>query len=93
METDIRDQVLDALGKVSGTTVTDNRATIRPRAADHTPRLRANRNGKGYVTSYTLSIGCAEAAAAGFLGEDKMPLPLMKIVDPENHTITFTLKS
>ena len=87
-----REEIMETLTGISGTTVNGNKITIRPRISDNTVRIRANKNGKGYVTSYTVSIGCAEAAEAGFLGEDKMPLELEKIIDPENHTITFKLK-
>ena len=87
-----REEIVETLTDIPGTTVNGNKITIRPRVSDNTVRIRANKNGKGYVTSYTVSIGCAEAAQAGFLGEDKMPLALEKIIDPENHTITFKLK-
>lgn len=43
-------------------------------------KLRANKNGKGYVTSYTLPIGCKEAREAGFLTEDGTPVELEKVV-------------
>lgn len=91
MENDIRDQVRDMLAELPGAAESGNRVTIRPRATGRALRLRANRNGKGYVTSYTLPIGCAEAAEAGFLGPDKQPLTLEKVVDAANHTITFRL--
>ena len=87
-----REEIVEALSNIPGTTVSGGNITIRPRVSDNTVRIRANKNGKGYVTSYTVSIGCAEAAEAGFLGEDKMPLELEKIIDSENHTITFKLK-
>ena len=85
---DVRDQVVNMLESIPGASLQGNRVTVRPRDL----RLRANRNGKGYVTSYTVSIGCAEAAQAGFLDADKNPLPLEKIVDPENHCIIYRLK-
>lgn len=87
-----REEFVETLAGIPGTTVKGEKITIRPRVSDNTVRIRANKNGKGYVTSYTVSIGCAEAAEAGFLGEDKMPLELEKIIDSENHTITFKLK-
>lgn len=88
-----REEIINALTAIPGTSVNGNTITIRPRVTDNTVKLRANKNGKGYVTSYTVSIGCAEAVEAGFLDEDKTPLPLEKLIDPENHTITFKLKS
>ena len=50
-------------------------------------KLTENHNGRGYVTSYRMIIGCAEARKLGFLGEDKKPLELKKIVDAENHRL------
>lgn len=87
-----REEIVETLANIPGATVKGESITIRPRVSDNTVRIRANKNGKGYVTSYTVSIGCAEAAEAGFLGDDKTPLELEKIIDPENHTITFKLK-
>jgi len=87
-----REEILETLANIPGTTVNGETITIRPRVSSNTVRIRANKNGKGYVTSYTVSIGCAEAAEAGFLGEDKAPLELEKIIDSVNHAITFKLK-
>ena len=87
-----REEIVETLTGIPGTTVNGNSITIRPRISDNTVRIRANKKGTGYVTSYTVSIGCAEAAEAGFLDDDKMPLALEKIIDAENHTITFKLK-
>ena len=87
-----REEIVAKLASIPGAAVKGDNITIRPRVTDNTVRIRANKNGKGYVTSSPLSIGCAEAAEAGFLGEDKQPLPLEKIIDPEKHTITFVLK-
>lgn len=53
-----------------------------------TIRLRANRNGKGYVTSYTLCVGCAEARSCGFLDESGQPVPLEKVLDAAAGTLT-----
>lgn len=89
---DIREKVAAQLGAIPGTTVQGDRVTIHPRATGRALRLRANKNGKGYVTSYTLPIGCAEAAEAGFLDADRQPLELEKLVDAENHTIIFRIK-
>lgn len=88
-----RDEIAETLSNIPGATVKGENIIIRPRVSESTVRIRANKNGKGYVTSYTVSIGCAEAAEAGFLGEDKMPLELEKIIDSENHAITFKLKT
>ena len=93
MTSDVHDQVIEMLTGIPETTANGNRITISPRATGRALRLRANKNGKGYVTSYTLPIGCAEAAEAGFLDENKQPLTLEKIVDAENHRIIFRVKS
>lgn len=87
-----REEIMETLANLPGTAVNGNTVTIRPRVSENTVRIRANKNGKGYVTSYTVSIGCAEAAEAGFLGEDKLPLELEKVIDSANHAITFRLK-
>lgn len=52
-------------------------------------RLTKKKNGSGYLTSYTVTIGCAEAREVGFLDENGEPFPLVKIVDTENGTILF----
>lgn len=90
---DIREQIATQLGALPGTSVQGDRITIRPRATGRALRLRANKNGKGYVTSYTLPIGCAEAVEAGFLDQDRQPLELEKLVDAESRTIIFRVKT
>jgi len=55
-------------------------------------KLRANKGGHGFVTSYTLSIGSAEARRAGFLDEDGKPLELEKVVDEEKREIVVRVK-
>ena len=52
-----------------------------------TIKLSSKKNGQGYVTSYTVNLGCAEVRECGFLDESGNPLPLEKIIDPENHRI------
>lgn len=52
-------------------------------------RLSKKKNGAGYLTSYSVNIGCAEAREVGFLDENGEPFPLVKIVDTENGTILF----
>lgn len=42
-----------------------------------------------HVTSYTVSIGCAEARRAGFLNEDGTSKELEKLVDEKAGTITI----
>lgn len=52
-------------------------------------KLSKKKNGSGYLTSYSVNIGCAEAREVGFLDENGEPFPLVKIVDTENGTILF----
>ena len=87
---DVRDEMLEMINQLTGVSVSGSKVTILPKEKPIT--IRANKNGKGYVTSYTVSIGCAEAVQAGFVDADKRPLPLEKVVDAENHSITFRLK-
>lgn len=57
------------------------------------PRLHANKNGKGYLTSYTLTIGCAEARDLGFIDADGNPLELEKFIDTDNKSLIVKVKS
>jgi len=50
------------------------------------------KGGHGHITSYTLSIGSAEAREAGFVDANGNPLELEKTIDPVAKTITFKLK-
>lgn len=52
-------------------------------------KLRANRNGKGYITSYTISIGCKEARDTGMTDKNGEPVELIKTVDVEAKRITI----
>ena len=56
-------------------------------------KLRANRNGFGYLTSYNVLIGSAEARRAGFIDEDGKPRELEKIVDEERREIVIRIKT
>ena len=51
-------------------------------------KLSPKRNGKGYVSSYSVSISPKEAQVCGLTGDR-----VIKIVDPENKTITIKAKS
>ena len=51
--------------------------------------LRALKNGQGYTTSYTVSIGSKEARDCGFTDPN---VQLVKIVDVENKQIIFKIK-
>ena len=54
-------------------------------------KLSQKKGGNGYVSSYSVNIGCTEAKAAGFIGEDGFPLPLEKIIDAEHNQIIIKL--
>ena len=56
-------------------------------------KLSKKRNGKGYVTSYSVNLGCAEVRECGFLDGSGNPLLLEKIVDTENNRIILQLKA
>lgn len=56
-------------------------------------KLSAKANGLGYVTSYTVSLGCAEARACGFIASDGTINKIEKIVDAENHQVIIRLAS
>lgn len=55
-------------------------------------KLRANKNGRGYITSYTVSIGCAEARRAGLIDPSGTTLEIEKHIDENQKSITITLK-
>ncbi len=55
-------------------------------------KLNKKKNGKGYITSYTLNIGSAEAREVGFIDDNNEPLEIEKVIDKENKTITLKLK-
>lgn len=56
-------------------------------------RLSPKKNGSGYVTSYTINVGSAEARNAGFIDSKGELLELEKIIDTNNNTITIKLKN
>ena len=85
------DEFFDKVKEVSGVIISDNKITIRPQRADSRIKLRGNKNGKGYVTSYTVNIGCKEARDVGFLNDDKTSKPVRKIIDAERHRIIIEL--
>lgn len=55
-------------------------------------QLSIKKNGKGYITSYSVNIGSAEARRAGFIDANGQPLEIEKIIDETNKTIVFRLK-
>ena len=56
-------------------------------------KLSQKKNGKGYVTSYSVNIGSGEAKLCGFIDNDGHQLPLEKFVDPENKEIIIRIKA
>ena len=86
-----REEFLQSIERLPHAAIKGDTVTIRPKAA-RPLRLRVNRNGKGYATSYTLPVGCAEAREAGFVDEEGNPLPLEKHIDAQRHTLTFKLQ-
>lgn len=55
--------------------------------------LSPKKNGKGYITSYSINIGSAEARSVNFIDSDGKPLELEKIIDETNKKITIQLKN
>ncbi|MSS18848.1 hypothetical protein [Pseudoramibacter porci] len=57
-------------------------------------RLSKKKNGKGYVTSYSVNIGTAEARECGLIPpNDDEPVELEKIIDSEHHRIIIQPKA
>ena len=56
-------------------------------------KLSPKKNGKGYVTSYSINLGCAEVRECGFIDDDGFAVPIEKIVDPKNSQIIIRLAS
>jgi len=55
-------------------------------------KLSPKKNGKGFMSSYSINIGSLEAQSVGFLDENNQPLEIEKIIDPENKQIIIKLK-
>lgn len=56
-------------------------------------KLSPKRAGNGYVSSYSVNIGSAEARDCGFVDADGNQLPLEKFVDPEKQEIVIRIKA
>lgn len=54
-------------------------------------KLSPKKGGNGYVTSYSINIGSAEARECGFTDTSDQAPQLEKIVDPEHHRIIIQL--
>ena len=55
-------------------------------------KLRANRSGDGYLTSYNVLIGSAEARRVGFVDENGNIREIEKFVDEERREIVIRIK-
>lgn len=56
-------------------------------------RLSPKRGGNGYVSSYSVNLGCTEVRAVGFIDDAGNPLPIEKFIDTENHEIVIRLQA
>ncbi len=56
-------------------------------------KLSPKKGGNGYVSSYSVNIGVAEARAVGFVDADGNTLPVEKVIDAEHNQITIRLKT
>ncbi len=54
--------------------------------------LSKKRNGKGYITSYSLNIGSREARMLGFIDQNGNSHILEKDLDVKNHILIVRLK-
>ena len=54
--------------------------------------LSKKKNGKGYVTSYTLNIGSKEARDLGFINKDGDSKQIEKIIDTQKKILIVRLK-
>lgn len=56
-------------------------------------KLSRKRGGNGYVSSYSVNLGCAEVRDVGFLDADGAPFPIEKVIDTEHNRIIIRLKA
>ncbi len=54
--------------------------------------LSKKKNGKGYITSYSLNIGSKEARMLGFIDQNGNSHILEKNLDVKNHILIVRLK-
>lgn len=55
--------------------------------------LSKKKNGKGYITSYSLNIGSREARMLGFIDQNGNSHILEKELDIKNHILIVRLKN
>ena len=56
-------------------------------------KLSAKKDGNGYIGSYTVNIGSAEARQCGLIDENGISYEIEKTLDPKNNTIIIKLKT
>lgn len=56
-------------------------------------RKKPKKGGNGYLSSFSVNIGVAEARACGMLGPDGQPAALEKIIDPESKSVIIRVKT
>lgn len=54
-------------------------------------KLSPKKGGNGYISSYTINIGVAEAKECGLLDDKGNPLPVVKKIDRDNKQIIISL--
>lgn len=55
-------------------------------------KLSKKKDGRGYITSYTVNIGTAEARECGLVSTDRSPIELEKVIDTEHGQIIIRKK-
>ncbi|MDX8416972.1 hypothetical protein [Absicoccus intestinalis] len=55
-------------------------------------KLSKKKDGRGYITSYTVNIGTAEARECGLVSTDGSPIELEKVIDTEHGQIIIRKK-
>ena len=56
-------------------------------------RLSPKKGGNGYLSSFSVNIGIAEAKACGMLSPNGQPAALEKIIDPESKSIIIRVRA
>lgn len=54
-------------------------------------KLSPKKGGNGYISSFTVNIGVAEAKECGLLDSAGQPLPLIKTMDAKKHRIILSI--
>lgn len=56
-------------------------------------KLSPKKGGNGYISSYTVNLGCSEIRDVGFIDIDGNLLPVEKLIDTDNKEIIIRLKA